>query len=44
MNTYDVRDMGTKQWLFWVTAVPVTVLVIGLAVLAVVKFEPVRGI
>ena len=35
--------MGTKQWLFWATAVPVTVLVMGLAVVAVLSFDPVRG-
>ena len=44
MNTYDIRNMGTRQWLFWATAVPVTVLVIGLAVAAVLNFEPVRGL
>lgn len=44
MNTYDIRNMGTRQWLFWATAVPVTVLVIGLAIAAVLNFEPVRGL
>ena len=44
MNTYDIRNMNTRQWLFWATAVPVTVLVIGLAVAAVLNFEPVRGL
>lgn len=28
MNTSDVRDMDYSQWLFWVVALPVTVLVI----------------
>jgi hypothetical protein len=28
MNTADVRDMEFSQWLFWVTAVPVTIGVI----------------
>lgn len=28
MNTSDVRDMGYSQWLFWVVALPVTLLVI----------------
>lgn len=28
MNTADVRDMDFNQWLYWVTAVPVTVAVI----------------
>ncbi|ATY59351.1 Mg2+ transporter [Cordyceps militaris] len=28
MNTSDVRDMDFSQWLFWVVALPVTILVI----------------
>ena len=44
MNTYDIRNMDTRQWLFWATAVPVTVLVMGLAVVAVLNFDLVRGI
>jgi hypothetical protein len=28
MNTYDVRNMSTKQWVFWATAIPLTVLII----------------
>ncbi|KAM3447968.1 hypothetical protein MY3296_008246 [Beauveria thailandica] len=28
MNTSDVRDMDYSQWLFWVVALPVTILVI----------------
>lgn len=28
MNTADVRDMDFDQWLYWVTAVPVTIAVI----------------
>lgn len=44
MNTYDIRNMNTKQWLFRATAVPVTVPVMGLAVVAVLNFDPVRGL
>lgn len=44
MNTYDIRNMDTKQWLFWATAVPVTVLVMGLAVVAVLDIDPMRGL
>ena len=44
MNTYDIRNMDTRQWLFWATAVPVTVLVMGLAVVAVLNLDPVRGV
>jgi hypothetical protein len=28
MNTSDIRDMTSRQWLYWATAVPVTVAVI----------------
>lgn len=28
MNTIDVRDMNYNQWLFWATAIPVTVVVV----------------
>ena len=44
MNTYDIRNIGTRQWPFWATAVPVTVLVMGLAVVVVLNFDPVRGV
>lgn len=30
MNTVDIRDMEASQWLFWASAVPITVLVITL--------------
>ncbi|RFU26987.1 hypothetical protein B7463_g9343, partial [Scytalidium lignicola] len=30
MNTYDVRNMPFKQWVFWVTAIPLTVIIIAL--------------
>jgi Mg2+ and Co2+ transporter CorA len=28
MNTYDVRNMSTKQWVFWATAIPLMVIII----------------
>ena len=28
MNTNDIRDMETGQWIYWATAVPVTIFVI----------------
>lgn len=28
MNTMDVRDMDHNQWLFWATAIPVTVVAV----------------
>ena len=42
MNTYDIRNMGTRQWIFWATAIPVTITVMALAVFAVLNIDPVR--
>ena len=44
MNTYDIRNTNTRQWIFWATAIPVTILVMGLAIVAVLKFDPLRGV
>ena len=44
MNTYDIRNMSTRQWIFWATAIPVTTIVVGLAVVAVLNIDPVRGL
>jgi hypothetical protein len=30
MNVSDIRDMGQKQWVFWVTALPLTGIIIFL--------------
>ncbi|OAP54278.1 hypothetical protein AYL99_11379 [Fonsecaea erecta] len=32
MNTQDIRNLGEGQWIFWATAIPVTVFVVVLAV------------
>jgi hypothetical protein len=42
MNTSDIRDLSQGQWLFWLIALPVTTVVIGLAVLVVLKGETIR--
>lgn len=42
MNTVDVRNLKQGQWLFWTIALPVTTVVIGLAVLVVLKGESIR--
>ena len=42
MNTSDIRNMGKNQWIFWATAIPVTFLVVGLAVIAVLHIDSVR--
>lgn len=44
MNTADVRDMNSGQWLYWMVAVPVTSVVIGLSLLVVLKGETIREI
>ena len=44
MNTNDIRNMGKSQWIFWATAIPVTVIVMGLAVVAVLKIDAARGL
>lgn len=42
MNTADIRDMDTRQWIFWVTALPVTIIVIVFALFAIRYFESAR--
>ncbi|KAL3418191.1 mg2+ transporter, partial [Phlyctema vagabunda] len=42
MNTVDIRDMGSSQWLFWAVGIPVTVIVVGLSLVFAHKIEPTR--
>lgn len=42
MNTADIRNMNRSQSLFWIVAAPVTVVVLGLAVLASYKGDAAR--
>jgi hypothetical protein len=42
MNTSDIRNLSQGQWLFWLIALPVTGVVIGLAILVVLKGENIR--
>jgi hypothetical protein len=42
MNTSDIRNTKSGQWLFWTIAVPVTSVVIGLSLLVVLKGEAIR--
>ena len=44
MNTYDIRNMDARQWIFWATAIPVTIVVVALAVVLVLNIDPVRGL
>lgn len=40
MNTSDIRNTDTNQWIFWACAVPLTVTVMLLSLLLIYKFEP----
>ena len=42
MNTSDIRNMKSSQWVFWTIAVPITSFVIGLSLLVVLKGEAAR--
>ena len=44
MNTADIRSMGKHQWVFWASAVPVTIVVIALSLFAIRYFEPARQV
>lgn len=41
MNTADIRNMNKGQWVFWVSATPVTIAVIGLSLFTYRYFRPV---
>jgi Mg2+ and Co2+ transporter CorA len=42
MNTNDIRNMESTQWIYWATALPLTVIVIGLSVLAFGKMSEIQ--
>ena len=42
MNTSDVRNMNQSQWLFWVCAIPFTIVVMGISALIVQNVESLR--
>ncbi len=42
MNTADIRNMGHHQWTFWVSAIPVTIIVIGVSLSVIRYFDPAR--
>ena len=42
MNTADVRSLNQGQWLYWVIALPVTIVVIAVAIVVVLKGEMLR--
>lgn len=42
MNTYDIRNLNSQQWIFWACAIPLTIIVMALSLLIVQKVEPLR--
>jgi hypothetical protein len=42
MNTNDIRNMGSNQWVFWASAVPLTLFVIGLSLYLAGQQMPVQ--
>lgn len=44
MNTSDIRDMESKQYLFWYIAVPLTVIVLTIAFIYGYKSEEVADV
>ncbi|KAL8757990.1 MAG: hypothetical protein Q9184_004061 [Pyrenodesmia sp. 2 TL-2023] len=42
MNTKDIRNMDKSQWVFWVSAIPMTIIVIGLALFVIRYFDSAR--
>ncbi|KAI4193278.1 MAG: hypothetical protein LQ350_008394 [Teloschistes chrysophthalmus] len=42
MNVNDIRNMGRSQWVFWASALPLTAIVAGIALLVAYKIEPVK--
>lgn len=44
MNTADIRNLGTPQWIFWASALPLTAIVIGVSLFVAQKIEPVEDI
>ncbi|KAL8706967.1 MAG: hypothetical protein Q9201_000015 [Fulgogasparrea decipioides] len=42
MNTADIRSLGTPQWVFWASALPLTTVVVGLSLFIAQKLEPVK--
>ena len=42
MNTFDVRNLEQSQWLFWVCAIPFTIVVMAISALIVQNVESLR--
>ena len=44
MNTSDIRDMSRPQWVFWASAIPLTLIVLGVSFFVARKIEPLRDL
>ncbi|KAL8813811.1 MAG: hypothetical protein Q9223_006928 [Gallowayella weberi] len=44
MNTTDIRDTNYPQWIFWATALPLTIAVVAIALFVAQKMEPVKDL
>ncbi|KAL8920253.1 MAG: hypothetical protein Q9172_004581 [Xanthocarpia lactea] len=44
MNTTDIRDTKFPQWIFWVSALPLTILVVVISLFVAHKIEPLKDI
>ncbi|KAH8802972.1 hypothetical protein F5884DRAFT_903578 [Xylogone sp. PMI_703] len=42
MNTVDIRNQNTTQWLFWAIALPITAVVVALALLVAYRYDEMR--
>lgn len=42
MNTFDIRNMEIRQWAYWASAIPLTLLVMGLSLVAIRYLERIR--
>ncbi|KAL9033264.1 MAG: hypothetical protein Q9180_006038, partial [Flavoplaca navasiana] len=44
MKTSDIRDMSTSQWLFWASAIPLTLIVLGISFFVAKNIETLKDI
>ena len=44
MNTSDIREMSRPQWVFWASAIPLTLLVLGVSFFVARKIEPLKDL
>lgn len=44
MNTSDIRDMSRPQWAFWASAIPLTLIVLGISFFVARETEPLKDL